>query len=85
MARKQWADILYNYVKSNQGCSTREVYEYCYDNWPKTTPMRTSIGTLLSQDKRVRNTNRGKKITRQNGRLRDKKHKIKYIVVEDIT
>jgi len=59
--RRQWADILYNYVKTNQGCSTREVYEYCYDNWPKTTPMRTSIGTLLSQDKRVRNTNRGKK------------------------
>jgi len=59
--RRQWADILYNYVKSNCGCSTSEVYDYCYDNWPKTTPMRTSIGTLLSQDKRVRNLNRGKK------------------------
>lgn len=61
MPRKQWADILYNYVKNNLGCTTREVYDYCYDNWPKTTPMRTSIGTLLSQDKRVRNINKGMK------------------------
>ena len=61
MPRKQWGDILYNYVKNNLGCTTREVYEYCYDNWPKTTPMRTSIGTLLSQDKRVRNINKGMK------------------------
>ena len=61
MARKQWADILYTYVKSNRMCTTSEVYEYCYDNWPKTTPMRTSIGTLLSQDKRVRNINKGMK------------------------
>ena len=61
MPRKQWADILYNYVKNNLGCTTREVYDYCYDNWPKTTPMRMSIGTLLSQDKRVRNINKGDK------------------------
>ena len=59
--RKMWADVLYNYVKNNQGCNTSEIYEYCYDNWPKITPMRTSIGTLLSQDKRVLNINKGKK------------------------
>ena len=60
---KLWRETLYNYVKSNPLCSTDDVYEYLYDNWPKTVPMRSGVKALLTKDKRLLNLHRGKKNT----------------------
>lgn len=59
--RKAFRERLYNYVKNNQGCSTGQVYDHCYENWPRTTPMRTAIGNLLSMDERLVNVRKGNK------------------------
>ena len=37
------------------------VYEYLYDNWPKTVPMRSGVKALLTKDKRLLNLNKGEK------------------------